>query len=300
VETAASLKMAKLKRERSRRGKTAADGFMTNRLVSGYARRLEKYIVDLKMVPATHRYRSRILLGLMSRALWVARSICCLERNGFYSEAFAQSRTLMEIFFTVRYLTNKETEERMERYVDYFGRVHVEWEKIFEKYYPEDRHRPNPFHDKAAKLAKKYKTKHKWVDSEYGQVALMALEEHSVWTGIDGKPLVDDFEYNTLYFAASQYVHSTIDSLKAHMTMRGKVYRPHPHPEKEEPLAQISLFTTLIMLCRIFRAACDCMNEERPAVLAQLERALVRYVKKNGDPVRLRKYKLSGKGNLVG
>ena len=75
--------------------------------------RLEKFINDWEMLPATADVRNRVFLALLSKALTVGRAICALVKDGFPAEAFGLSRTLIEIFFSVRYMSNNDTEARV-------------------------------------------------------------------------------------------------------------------------------------------------------------------------------------------
>jgi hypothetical protein len=62
-------------------------------------KRLERYLNKLEMIPATRAYRSAVILALLSKALTVGRAICVLIDSGFPAEAFAMSRTIVEIYF---------------------------------------------------------------------------------------------------------------------------------------------------------------------------------------------------------
>jgi hypothetical protein len=97
---------------------------------------LEDYLNKLDMIPASCQYRNAVILALLSKALTVGRAICVLVDGGFPAEAFAMSRTLIEIYFCVRYISNKDTEARAATYANYHARVRQEWQTIIMKYYP--------------------------------------------------------------------------------------------------------------------------------------------------------------------
>lgn len=86
-------------------------------------KRLERHLNKLEMIPATHRYRNAVILALLSKMLTVGRAICVLIDSEFPAEALAMSRTLVEIYFCLRYIGNKDTEERAKTYVKYHARV---------------------------------------------------------------------------------------------------------------------------------------------------------------------------------
>src|SRR5260370_37942410 len=102
----------------------------TTRRVRTQINRFERYKNIWGMIPASQVYRSKVILPLFSKALTVARAICVLVDKGFPAEAFGMSRTLVDMYFCVRYMSNKDTESRITTYVEYFARVHQEWGSI--------------------------------------------------------------------------------------------------------------------------------------------------------------------------
>lgn len=73
---------------------------------------LEKFIDDAGFIPATATYRSTVILALLSKALTVSRASCVLVESGFPEEAFGLTRTLIDIYLVVRYISNQHTESR--------------------------------------------------------------------------------------------------------------------------------------------------------------------------------------------
>ena len=108
----------------------------TQREVLAQIKKLEKFINHWQMIPATGVLRNRVILALLSKALTVSRAICALVKAGFYAEAFGMSRTLIDIFFCVRYMSNKDTEARVTTYAEYAARIQKEWVNIGQKYFP--------------------------------------------------------------------------------------------------------------------------------------------------------------------
>lgn len=49
--------------------------------------RLEKFIDNWKMIPATADARNRVFLALLSKALTVGRAVCALVKTSFPAEA---------------------------------------------------------------------------------------------------------------------------------------------------------------------------------------------------------------------
>lgn len=112
---------------------------------------LEQYIDKLGVIRSTRYVGSAVLLALLSKSLTVARAVCSLVETGFAAEAFGLTRTLVELYLTVHYITNKDTESRAKTYVEYFARVHAGWGEINAKYYPGRTLKEPAFHDEAMK-----------------------------------------------------------------------------------------------------------------------------------------------------
>ena len=138
--------------------------------------RLERHLNKLKMVPATHRRRTFVILPLVSKALTVSRAICVLVDVGFPAEAFATARTLLEILFSLRYITNKFTEERAEKYLKYQARVNLEWMNIAKKHLPKTASKMRALDPLALEIAGEFKSRGNWT-GERAQTLVMATEE---------------------------------------------------------------------------------------------------------------------------
>jgi hypothetical protein len=51
------------------------------------------------------------VLALLSKTLTVGKAVCVLIESGFPEEASGVTRTLIDIYFVVRYICNAETEK---------------------------------------------------------------------------------------------------------------------------------------------------------------------------------------------
>lgn len=78
--------------------------------VLALVKRLEKFVDGEDYYPARNSYRGIVVLGLVSKALTVGRAVCTLVKAGFPGEAFGLSRTLIDVCFTLRYISNSDTE----------------------------------------------------------------------------------------------------------------------------------------------------------------------------------------------
>jgi hypothetical protein len=236
---------------------------------------LEKHLNKLGMIPATHLYRNAVILALLSKALTVCRAICVLIDAGFHSEAFGLSRTLIEIFFCVRYVSNKDTETRAETYVNYTARVRLEWKNIILKHFPKTPPRLLNLDPEVLAKAKEFKNKAHWT-GHGGQAKLMALEEDTVELDEQGQPFKSEFDYDALYFWTSHFVHATVDGIAGHAGTRGEVFKVRAQMHVEKRLARLSIFNMLVFLCKTFAYACRAMNEEQPRALLRMHKMIAK------------------------
>lgn len=236
-------------------------------------KKLEKFVNDWEMIPATARYRNKVILALLSKALTVGRAVCALVQARFPAEAFGVSRTLVEIYFCVRYMSNKETESRVQTYAEYWAKVHEEWGNAIAKHYPSKKLRFPPFHEKAVRVAEKFKSKHSWT-GHGGQAKLMALEEDTFDVDERGQPFKSEFDYDVIYFWTSQFVHATVISLYGHASEPCAVFRVRARMWAENDRAADAMFNTLNFLSNTVVCACRAMREEQPEAILEAMRKL--------------------------
>jgi hypothetical protein len=91
--------------------------------------RLEEFIDESEFISAVRSYRTLIILALILKALSVARAVCVLVETDFSGEAFGMSRTLIDIYFTIRYVSNRETEARAKKFAEFYAKDHEGWTK---------------------------------------------------------------------------------------------------------------------------------------------------------------------------
>ncbi len=237
---------------------------------------LERHLNKLKMVPATHRQRSIVILPMLSKALTVSRAICALVDAGFPAEAFATSRTLLEILFSLRYITNKFTEERAGKYLKYQAKVQLEWIKITQKHMPKLAAKLRAPGPSTRAIAAEFKGRGNWT-GEHAQTLVMATEEDTFELDEHGKGIKDDFDYDGLYFWTSQYVHATVAGIYGHTIKRGEVFKMRARNQEEKDCAGHALFVTAGTLCKIFIRACRSMNEAQPKAILELYKMIGKF-----------------------
>ncbi len=242
-------------------------------------RKLERHLNKQGIIPATHSFRTAVILPLLSKSLTLGRAICALIDAGFPAEAFAMSRTLIEIFFCVRYITNKDTENRARTYVKYHARVRLEWKSIIEKYLPNSAPNLRTLDPLVLETAKEFKNKAHWTGGG-GQAKLMALEEDTVEVDELGQPFKSEFDYEALYFWTSHYVHATVEGIHGHSCAPGEIFKVRARSWEDKECGDHALLNTLVFLCKMFIHACRSMNEEQPPALQDLSIMISRFDRK--------------------
>ena len=76
------------------------------RQVKGVLNKIIRCLDNQWICPRKGIYLDTTVLTLLSKSLALARSTVCLVQNGFDEEAFAASRTLLELALNLRYITN--------------------------------------------------------------------------------------------------------------------------------------------------------------------------------------------------
>jgi hypothetical protein len=227
---------------------------------------LEEWINKLEMIPATQVYRAKVILPFFSKALTLGRAVCALVDAGFPAEAFGLSRTLVEMYLSVRYMSNTDTDARITSYVEFGTRVHQEWGAIAAKHLPNKTLRLPAWHGEALRIAKKFPSKHQWTGIG-GQVKAMAIEEDTRELGEDGKPFKSEFDYDVPYFWTSHYVHVTVNALDGHAAEAGAVFRVGARRWVEQERGVDALFNALASLSKIFICGCRIIHEQQPETI---------------------------------
>jgi hypothetical protein len=217
-------------------------------------------------------------LALIAKALTVGRAICALVDAGFPAEAFATSRTLIEIFFTIRYIANKDTENRARQYTKYHSRVRVEWKKIIEEHFPQTAKALRPLDKAMLKTAQEFKSKAHWA-GHGGQARMMALEDDTVEKDERGNPITSKFDYDALYFWTSHYVHATVDGIGGHACESGEVFKVRARIWEDKDRAEDALGNIVMFTCKIFVYGLRAINEEQPKALDDMWKTLRKFVK---------------------
>jgi hypothetical protein len=145
--------------------------------------------------------------------------VLSLLENGFAEEAFGLTRTLLDIVITLRYIANKDSDERANRFYFYFTKDIENWGEVVKEYFPQMQVAQRTTDQvKMIERAKAYKQRYSW--SGKGTKEL-AFELDTLEVMDDGTPAQHEFSYTAIYYWTSQFVHPTISGLHSHIVQAG-------------------------------------------------------------------------------
>lgn len=193
-----------------------------------------------------------VFLALLSKSIRVAEMICALVKCGFGEEAFGATRTLLDLLITIRFIANKRTEHRAERFFKFLAKDTVSWLGIIQTHYPGKPLPPMPDLPKVLQTASTYPEPHRWAGK--GMTALALAMEPSAWEVDDkGQPLTLQFLYDAVFYWTSHFVHPTIAALESHVVAPGKEqFTVHAHASSlRQKYGELALFNVVSMLGQI-------------------------------------------------
>lgn len=242
------------------------------RAILAIIEKLEHFLDGSGYIASTSYQGSKVLLALLSKILTTGRAVCILVDAGFGCEAFGLSRTMLEIFLTVRYISNDKTEERAAEYADYVGKATEHVLNVAAKHYP-DRALPK-LDSKFTEMAKKYPSPHTW-SSRGGHVKTMAMEPDAYEVDASGNPINQDFDYEHIYSQTSHYVHASIVSLVGHGVNAGERFRVRANVVQDEDRGNQALFNVLAFVAKSFVCAFRGLHDEQPADIMEEIRVMM-------------------------
>jgi hypothetical protein len=227
---------------------------------------------NARYFPPFDGYRYIAALALYSKCITVAEANITLLEAGFVEEAFGMTRTLVDIFITLRYIGNKDTDERAELYCEFFAKDSEEWSKIVPDYWPQS---AQSLDAQTKKIASNYHSPHKWSGKS---VKEMALEpDTSEIDPATGQPLVHDFAYRVIYRWTSHYVHPTVIALENHLVQAGRdpfvVHSRRKDDKRHLAAFNIASFVVNTMVC-FYR----CMKDPQPDRVGTWAIALMKHL----------------------
>lgn len=260
-------------------------------------RKIVAFIDNQRFYPRGHVFLDKVVLGHVSKALNVAQSIMAMIDAGFPEEAFGVSRTMVEIALNLRYITNRNSEQRAKRFVHYIARWKLELIRRALKHFHRSDEYGNwvldssgnkiPSYTKAdlrkmldkktyhayAKAARKYPKRTSWTDTgsraSRGGAWMMAMEPDR-YESVNGVPMKWEFDYDWMYFWTSQYVHATVVSMEdGHATRPTDPFVVRKPSQFGRNNAEMAVFNAAVQLNKILLMAYRTLGEPYPPEIAE-------------------------------
>jgi hypothetical protein len=261
-------------------------------------RDLQAYFDNAFIYPRGNLLLDRVVLIHVSKALRVAQSVMALIDAGYGEEAFGLSRTMVEVGLNLRFITNRHSVRRAQRFVDYKSVWQLELKRrSLKHFYQRDeqgqlildekgekiptytkaelrkRMSDYPLHVKAARKFPKYASS--WTDTRHRKgkrskttgVRMMAKEPDR-YEFVSGVPFNWEFDYDWMYFWTSQYVHGTVVCMESHAVYPRQPFSIHNAPARLKHTEGLAAFNTAAQLNKILLAAFRAIGHEYPAKLS--------------------------------
>ncbi len=237
----------------------------------------------MRIYPRGNVFLDKVVLAHVSKGLKVAQGVLYLVDAGLPEEAFGLSRTLVEVAFNLRFITNKYSERRARRFVHYYAVWKLEQIRRAVKHFKGGKDklgRPQPKYTKAqlrkqvpqyetmVKLARKFPNRNSWTQTHNwkasrGGAWKMAVEPDK-YEKVDGQPVKWEFDYDWIYFWTSQYVHATVACMDSHSVVPREAFVINIAPERGEHTAGLAVFNTALYLHKILVMAFRAIKHDFP------------------------------------
>jgi hypothetical protein len=230
-----------------------------------------KAVNDAWYFPPAYGYQYLVALALYSKCLTVAEATLVLIEAGFGDEAFGMTRTLVDLFITLRYIANKDTDDRAKRYAQFAAKSGAVWAEIVKIYWP---HKVREVPERMQRVAATFRTPHSWSGLTAKE---MALEADTLEVDEKGNPVVHDVAYRIVYRWASHYVHPTVDSLRNHLVQAGHdnfVVRSR----NVQDMTHMAAFNVAWYVSNTMIAFYRCMGDPQPARVARWAKGLIEHL----------------------
>src|SRR5207248_9093827 len=109
--------------------------------------------------PPLRDYKTMVALALYSKCLTAAEANMLLVEADFGDEAFGMTRTLVDIFITLRYIANKDSDERAKLYWRFIAKDIEGWNEVTKQFWP---HNVQNVPAHVTKAAANYPNPHRW------------------------------------------------------------------------------------------------------------------------------------------
>lgn len=219
--------------------------------VRRFVRRTKIALNNRGYYPRKGSYTDSVLLAIFSKSIRVSESICSLLEAGFDEEAFGMTRTLLDLLFNIRYIVNRDTENRAKLFYNFFSRNTVHWEYVVSEFYAPGAITLPPLNPKISDLAKTYKDPHRWAGP--GMTAQkIAMEPDTDELDSSGHEITFKFQYEVLFRWTSHFIHPSVIALYSHLIEPGSErFKVHAHKDLDMNFEEMALDNIVASLGQI-------------------------------------------------
>ena len=249
-------------------------------------RLLERYVNEREFRLRQGYAADWVLLALASKSIWVAKSVCSLVRAGYPEEAFGLTRTMADIFFTIRYICNQDSDRRARRFANFFAKEQEVWLHVKDVHFPKIRLHARPDQAKLTAIAKEYLHPHRWSgrDTRY-----LAQEPDTIGKDAAGNPATQVFDYEVIYAWTSRFVHPTVAAIDSHVGPKDVPFRVATLERAGLGEDDTALFNTVLFLSKIFIYVFRHLGTGLPDHLGNKTKTLLESLVASGQSHRLRR-----------
>jgi hypothetical protein len=204
--------------------------------------RIENAFVSKAVFPR-NCYPDKSLTRLLRRVTTTARAIARLTRLGYGADALGLTRSLIDDWLVIRWITNKETEVRGKLFYDFWAKQLERMSDLSEQYGPEGQD-SIPLTARVEERAAQFK---KW--SSLGPTSKQMEEEEEVLDPGSTMQFARGWTYDVLFFLTSCYIHPTAIGVRHRdLPMRSVLSfdRENEDSEAEQALVAVGAFVAQI------------------------------------------------------
>jgi hypothetical protein len=143
----------------------------------------KKLLNDAWYYPPNYGYEYMVALALYSKSLTVAEATLVLIEAGYGDEAFATTRTLIDIYLTLRHIAIEDSHERAKRYAQFSAKNSAVWAEVAQIYWPS---KGLAVPERTQKIAATFRSPHSWSGKTAKEIA---FEPDTVDKDDNGKPV---------------------------------------------------------------------------------------------------------------
>lgn len=207
------------------------------------------------------------LAALLRSSCRTSHAIVSLARAGHGASALGLSRSMVEFWITIRWLTNKDTDSRAKKFTGFNSKLRERIIQLIDEYYPSvdlEQYRGNRHHDLQAMEYPKWDT---WGPG----IRAMATEVEVFQDDLVGVTS-SKFAYDIAFFVSSYYLHPTSLGVNHHYLQPGETFNFEAQSTEEELSKQALFFTAQSLVQSALRIGLFWGTETEEAVLSVWER----------------------------